>query len=690
MFILCALLALVSSATSATNFCCDPLLAPIRCGVPRLQPDALPSRPSEAIRGEFPWHAALYREESGNFSYSCGGSLVSERFVITAAHCVINPNNGYKLTVKRVKVLLGGHELGAEDECVQHMKVKKIYVHDQYQMGDYKHDIAVVEVLGRVIFTQRVVPVCVDLSESEDGYFYKHYGKVPGWGYTEYDSVSNWLRMTELPFVNYTACLASNPEVFSHTIYEGMFCAGYANGTSVCNGDSGGGLVSFKRDHWLLQGVVSFTALREGEDTLCDSKEFAGFTKVRFYRDWLNSILKDEVEPNRSVLPVAKKKVEKPPEEEDVEDDVVACGERKINKQHLIVNGVRSYSGEWPWHVAVYEVDGRQKRYICGGTLISDQFVMTAAHCILDDTLKQRSGVIVVQLGQNDLFESSANMREVRVSKITSHQQFDPQTKSNDIALLELSSNVQFNDYIQPACLPKKQKGSGSIVPGALGTIVGWGYQQPWSFMISNILQVTKLPIVNQSLCVIGGNLAAEMDGIICVGSDKGSNACTGDSGGGMFFERNGIWTVGGIISALDTNNGFCNPDGYLKATNTGHFGKWIKQVIKAALHGIKPTDDRNMSFMQTPTNYPTAPNSPASSRPAGESHVHHHQHHHYHHYDYPAAASGGDREHVPCMEQTGSSESNESSLTAPIKRIIKKKKCFIKDLTSSLLSKLF
>lgn len=58
------------------------------------------------------------------------------------------------------------------------------------------------------------------------------------------------------------------------------------------------------------------------------------------------------------------------------------------------------------------------------------------------------------------------------------------------------------------------------------------------------------------------------------------TNACTGDSGGGMFFERNGLWTVRGVISALDTVDGFCNPKGYLKVADTGYFLKWIKKVV--------------------------------------------------------------------------------------------------------------
>lgn len=666
---------------------CEVLLDRPRCGVPRLQPNALPSRPSEAIRGEFPWHAALFHEEDGNFTYCCGGSLINDRFVLTAEHCVINSNNGFTLTVGRLKVKLGVHELGTDDGCVQEVPVKKLYVHGQYALGDYKHDIALVELAKRVVYTKRVLPVCVDISDTEEPSFYRQYGKVAGWGYTEYDSVSNWLRMSELPFVNYTHCLGSNPAVFSNTIYEGMFCAGYANGTSVCNGDSGGGLVSYSRDRWIVRGIVSFTALREGTHTLCDSQEFAGFTKVRYYRDWLKKII-------RGVESETTTQVNLPKEESIEEDPQIPCGERKINKRNLIVSGVRSFSGEWPWHVAVHEINGRQKRYLCGGTLISDQYVVTAAHCMLDDELKQRTGSIVVQLGQNDLHESSPNMREVRVGKISPHLQYDPVGKTNDIAILELTSNVQFNDYIQPACLPKQQDVAGVVSKGVLGSIVGWGYLQPWSFQISNVLQAARLPVVDLSNCVVGGNFGVETDGIICMGSANGTNACTGDSGGGMFIEKDGIWTMRGVISALDTVNGFCNPNGFLMVANTGHFLKWIKNVIKSEIDKAKG-GDRKMTFLRPASDYPSRPaelNWTSTPNPS-ESHIHHHHHHHHHHYsDERQQQQQQGHRHRHCKDKKGSSssESNESGLKAPIKRIFKKKKCLIKDLKDTLLSKLF
>ncbi|XP_055630217.1 transmembrane protease serine 9-like [Toxorhynchites rutilus septentrionalis] len=562
------LLLLVATFDSlrASSDSCTLLFQPIRCGVPRLQPGAaLPSRPSEAVRREFPWHVALYCEEGGKFAYCCGGSLITARFVLTAAHCVVNPNNGYRMTARRLKVRLGMHELDQEqDECTEELGLREIRMHDQYRSGGHKHDIALLELDRRVIFTERVLPVCLDLSEDERIDFYRLHGKIPGWGYTEYDSVSKWLRMTELPLVNYTCCLESNPEVFSHSLHDGMFCAGYTNGTVVCNGDSGGGLVSYSRNRWVLRGIVSFTALRQGEHTLCDTSGYAGFTKVRYYRDWIKGILRgDDLEEFST--------------SSEEEKPLFDCGKRKINKRSLIVNGARSYSGDWPWHVAVYEFLERQKNYLCGATLISDQFAITAAHCVQESDSNPRRGTIVVQLGQNDLFESSANMREVRVGKITPHTQWDSFGKANDIALLELTTNVQFNDYIQPACLPKGSDAAESNLLGTVGTIVGWGFENRMSSATTNTLQETRLSIVEPSMCV---SSASQANGVICLRSIGGSNACTGDSGGGMFIEENGVWTVRGVIPKLEEENGFCNPSGFLKIASTSNSIKWIRSEM--------------------------------------------------------------------------------------------------------------
>ncbi|XP_055602119.1 vitamin K-dependent protein C-like [Uranotaenia lowii] len=179
-----------------------------------------------------------------------------------------------------ILVSLGAHELDKEDNCVQTMRLQQIHIHEEYSLDSHKHDIGLVMFSERAIFTPRVLPVCLDICETEEPNFYQQYGKVAGWGFTEKNALSDWLRMTELPFVDYSRCLTSNPTIFANTIYEGMFCAGFANGMSICNGDSGGGLVTFTRNRWTLRGVASFTAPLSEASKVCDAEQYAGFIKI--------------------------------------------------------------------------------------------------------------------------------------------------------------------------------------------------------------------------------------------------------------------------------------------------------------------------------------------------------------------------------------------------------------------------
>ncbi|XP_055605397.1 transmembrane protease serine 9-like [Uranotaenia lowii] len=553
-----------TDASNTTDPQCARLLNRVRCGSLNLKsPEILlPGREAEALKGEFPWHAALLHREfrSVKFTYSCGGSLINEWFVLTAAHCLINQNNGNPMATGDILVLLGAHELDKEDNCVQTMRLQQIHIHEEYSLDSHKHDIGLVMFSERVIFTPRVLPVCLDICETEEPNFYQQYGKVAGWGFTEKNALSDWLRMTELPIVDYSRCLTSNPTIFANTIYEGMFCAGFANGMSICNGDSGGGLVTFTRNRWILRGVASFTALRSEASNVCDAKQYAGFIKVQYYRRWLKSLLRLKNEATMKYFPQNIESICGPNN----------CGERKINKRSLIVNGRRSFAGEWPWQVAIFSVRGGNKTFFCGGNLISDLIVLTAAHCLNG---VHRSGVkkLVVVLGENNLIESSVHMQEVLVRTAIYHPKYNRTIKINDIGLLELATPVQFNDYIQPVCLPRKSDLNLSLY-GSSGTILGWDDPDD-----SIVLRSTTTPVVEGHNCVWSEVIEIETVGNICTGpAANDSYIENGDSGGGMLFEKDGKWTVRGIIATTIK-------DTFTIMTNTAFFLDWIKRETEAA-----------------------------------------------------------------------------------------------------------
>uniref|UniRef100_A0A182YQB9 Peptidase S1 domain-containing protein n=1 Tax=Anopheles stephensi TaxID=30069 RepID=A0A182YQB9_ANOST len=666
--------------------CLEPVLASsncsrvydsnVQCGLPVLHHSGLPKHPSEALRGEFPWHVAIYQIEYRIPVYSCGGSLISNRYVLTAAHCVVNSNNGYTLSADNFMLQMGYHELGMTvPGCSQERGVKRVYVYPEFRTGTYRHDLAILELERPVHFNDRVLPVCLDTDEEDPASFYRQLGKVPGWGYTEFDMVSTCLRMTEVPTVNYTRCLASNPEVFSNTIYDGMFCAGYANGTNVCNGDSGGGFVVYKNARWELQGIVSFTALRDAETAVCDTKQYAAFVKLRYYKNWMGSVLDGTWQWSKGdkLVQLDETSTENPSQPAEMPTD---CGKRKINKMPLIVHGVRSVAGEWPWHAAIFAVSKRSRDYVCGGTLVSQRYILTAASCVADWHHRKRP--YVVQLGQHQLWESSLTGREVRVLDIET-------SDDSTMALVRLEVDVQYDDYIQPICLPTGphtgESSDGELRIGSAGLIAGYGQTDP-DGNPSAYLQTALMPIVDSGLCVIYRIFDKhEAHKMFCAGHGNGTNACRGDQGGGFYEEsQQGLFTLTGVIGKINLYRKRCDPYGYVGLANVMHYLEWIMERLRSAL-----TFDTSL-----------VPPKPPKGHSKGCRRKHHHHHHQHGSHERATVTSRPHKRKGGSGESGSSENSNESrerSITSSVKNVMQAKVDLVKDIhgaAGSTIKKIF
>ncbi|XP_058124266.1 uncharacterized protein LOC131285364 [Anopheles ziemanni] len=662
---------LTPAVQSKKQSTCDRTYASdVKCGMIVLHPSSLPKHSAEAVRGEFPWHVAISQLEQRVPVYSCGGSLVRDRFVITAAHCVINANNGYPRSKDSFLVQLGHHELGvAEEGCSQTVGVQTVYVHPEYRSGVQRHDLAILELERPVRFNDRVLPICLDNDdEDQSGAFYRNVGKVPGWGYTEFDDVSSWLRMTEVPIVNYTRCLSNNPDGFYHSIHDGMFCGGYANGTNVCNGDSGGGLVTYRNGHWELQGIVSFTALREDMDkVLCDTQQYAGFVKVRYYKAWIGSIISGDWE---WIGNDENEREHTSPKTAEALKVVPDCGKRQITTVPLIVNGVRSLAGQWPWHAAIFGVSKRSREYLCGGTLVSPSYILTSASCVTDWHPRKRP--FVVQLGQNQLFESSITGREVRVLEVET-------SDDSSMALLRLEADVQYDDYIQPICLPTPNDTDSSAETGTNegkdGLIVGYGQTDPTGDL-SPFLQATLMPIVDSGLCMVYRIFdKKEAHKMFCAGHGNGTNACKGDEGGGFYEEnRHGAWTITGVIGKINLYRKQCDPYGYVGLADVVHYLEWIMDRIRSAL--------------SLPSRVP--PDTSHSKRPPKGCRRKHHRHHHHreqehqHRQQHRRTNGSGSKE---SGSNEDSNEHTDPSITSAVKNVMQAKVDLVKDIHTDPLS---
>lgn len=262
------------------------------------------------------------------------------------------------------------------------------------------------------------------------------------------------------------------------------------------------------------------------------------------------------------------------------------CGVKK-NVNYLIMNGSNTKKGEWPWYAAVF-LKENQGTFICGGTLINRDFVLTAAHCIINyETGYELSpGRIYVKLGVYDLSDRTTQQKH-EVLKIFKHSEFEMDKVKSDIALLELQNYAKLDNYVQPICL-----GQFNSLVGKTGTVVGLGMMRDYSF--AKILQSAAMPVVAIINCIMNHRsfgLSAD-ESSLCVGYSRGTSVCNGDSGGGLFFNIGDTWYLGGIVSygiSKEDGTNRCRQDGYAIFVNVQLYLDWIAAKANLKLSSVRP-----------------------------------------------------------------------------------------------------
>uniref|UniRef100_A0A8C2IIY1 chymotrypsin n=1 Tax=Cyprinus carpio TaxID=7962 RepID=A0A8C2IIY1_CYPCA len=235
------------------------------CGVPAIKPQTIGSRivnGQNAISGSWPWQVSLQLPNGFHF---CGGSLINQNWVLTAAQCAV--------MVGSHRVILGEHNRGSNDEPIQIQVVSKVITHPLYNSVTFNNDIALLKLSSPVTFTPRISPVC--LASSDTSIVPGTRCFTTGWASPEI------LQQTVVPIISPAVCR----QIWGQSrITDAMICAG-ASGSSSCQGDSGGPLVCESSGVWTLVGSVSW------ERSTCDPRFPAVYTSISQLRSWINETI---------------------------------------------------------------------------------------------------------------------------------------------------------------------------------------------------------------------------------------------------------------------------------------------------------------------------------------------------------------------------------------------------------------
>ncbi|XP_029282560.1 prothrombin [Cottoperca gobio] len=305
----------------------------------------------------------------------------------------------------------------------------------------------------------------------------------------------------------------------------------------------------------------------------------------------------------RSVMQPGKKLFFKP---QTFGEGESVCGERplfeKLNKKDAkenelmesyaekrIVGGDDAEVASAPWQVMLYKRSPQE--LLCGASLVSDQWIVTAAHCILYPPWNKNftANDILVRLGKHNRAQFERGIEKiVAISEIIVHPKYNWKVNLNrDIALLHLRRPIIFSNEIHPICLPSKEVAKTLLTEGYKGRVTGWGnLKETWnpsSRNLPKVLQQIHLPIVDQDICRSSTSIKTT-DNMFCAGykpeDAQRGDACEGDSGGPfvMKYPADNRWYQMGIVSWGEG----CDRDGkYGFYTHLFRMSRWMRKVIE-------------------------------------------------------------------------------------------------------------
>ncbi|XP_046441774.1 transmembrane protease serine 9-like [Daphnia pulex] len=508
----------------------------------------------EVVPNSLPFQVSIQRGSAGVYTQSCGGSILNETTVLTAAHCVDGA------VVRALRVVAGEHSLNNESGLEQNRDVAFYSMHPRYTASTWEDDIALIVLTEPFdLSVPSAKPVNLPPPTSEYDAPAGTVFTVSGWGTTRYGGilVSDVLLSVDVPVVADVDCDAyyggtsEKPEV-----YPSMLCAGNTTdgGIDACQGDSGGPLFSGSGETAVQHGIVSW-----GKS--CAEPQWPGvYTQVSYFVEWIALAI-------RQLLSLTKMKcfllatllvfAWAAPQQRAVLPRLplnIILNKRFQNaiSSDRILSGSEVVPNSLPFQVSLQR-RGLNGAYVQvgGGSILDDSTILHAAHGVVGIMSLVEYRIVA---GEHSLSVDSGLEQIRAVSSIVTHPNFDDITYEDDISLIFLTEPL---DLSVPSAKPIALPGPTAEFDPPAGfrvNVSGWGTTTS-DGDVSDVLRSVEVPVIPDFDCdaAYGGDgvYIAVFPSMVCAGDTVTSRIpyCQGDSGGPFFTGTGETAVQHGIVS---------------------------------------------------------------------------------------------------------------------------------------------